>query len=172
MSTDVCGRLVEVMSGVPLDAFLRERVLDPLGMKETAFCAPESEVGRCSTLYTRGADRKLTPMAKPRSMTRPPTFLSGGGGLMSTTDDYLRFCHMLLNGGELDGVRLLGPRTVAYMGRNHLPGGKLLNELGQSTFAESAMEGTGFGLGFSTIEAPDRTSAGWGQRGYEQWNPG
>src|SRR3546814_5678284 len=86
------------MSGVPLDAFLRERVLDPLGMKETAFCAPESEVGRCSTLYTRGADRKLTPMAKPRSMTRPPTFLSGGGGLMSTTDDYLRFCHMLLNG--------------------------------------------------------------------------
>src|SRR3546814_12431928 len=86
MSTDVCGRLVEVMSGVPLDAFLRERVLDPLGMKETAFCAPESEVGRCSTLYTRGADRKLTPMAKPRSMARPPTLPSGGGGLMSTTE--------------------------------------------------------------------------------------
>src|SRR3546814_4966048 len=72
--------------------------------------------------------------------------------MMSSTDYYLLFCHMLLNGGGLAGGRRRGPRTVAYMGRNHLPGGKLLNELGQSTFAESAMEGTGFGLGFSTIE--------------------
>ena len=152
MSTDVCGRLIEVISGMPLDQYLRERVLDPLGMKETAFSAPESDLDRCCPLYVRGADRRLTRFAKPESMVRPPTFLSGGGGLVGTTDDYLRFCHMLLNGGELDGVRLLGPRTVRYMTRNHLPGGRLLNELGQSTFAEAAMEGTGFGLGFSTIE--------------------
>src|SRR3546814_16328529 len=106
------------MSGVPLDAFLRERVLDPLGMKETAFCAPESEVGRCSTLYTRGADRKPTPMAKPRSMTRPPTFLSGGGGLMSTTDDYLRFCPKPPTGGDADGVPLLGKLSGDNLGRH------------------------------------------------------
>jgi CubicO group peptidase (beta-lactamase class C family) len=152
MSTDVCGRLIEVMSGMPLDRYLRERVLDPLGMKETAFHAPEADLDRCCPLYVRGADRRLHRFARPESMVRPPAFLSGGGGLVSTTDDYLRFCHMLLNGGELDGVRLLGPRTVRYMTRNHLPGGRLLNEVGQSTFAEAAMEGTGFGLGFSTIE--------------------
>jgi CubicO group peptidase (beta-lactamase class C family) len=85
-------------------------------------------------------------------MVQPPKFLSGGGGLVGTAPDYLRFCHMLANGGELDGVRLLSPRTLRYMTRNHLPGGKLLNEIGQSTFAEAAMEGTGFGLGFSVIE--------------------
>jgi len=152
MSTDVCGRLLEVMSGMPLDQYLKERILDPLGMKETAFHAPEADLARCCPLYTRGRGGGLKVMAKARSMTRPRTFLSGGGGLVSTTDDYLRFCHMLLNGGELDGVRILGPRTLAYMTRNHLPGGRLLNEVGQSTFSEAAMEGTGFGLGFSTIE--------------------
>lgn len=152
MSTDVCGRLIEVMSGMPLDRYLRERVLDPLGMKDTAYSAPEADLERCCPLYVRGADRRLRRFASPESMVRPPKFLSGGGGLVGTIDDYLCFCHMLLNGGELDGVRLLGPRTVRYMTRNHLPGGKLLNEAGQSTFAEAAMEGTGFGLGFSTIE--------------------
>lgn len=152
MSTDVCGRLIEVMSGQPLDAYLQEHVLGPLGMVDTAFHAPEGDLERCSVLYARGADGKVQPMASARRMTEPPAYLSGGGGLMGTARDYLRFCHMLLNGGELDGVRLLGPRTVDYMTRNHLPGGKLLNELGQSTFAESAMEGTGFGLGFGIIE--------------------
>ncbi len=152
MSTDVCGRLIEVMSGLPLDQYLRERVLGPLGMHDTAFHAPEADLGRCSPLYTRGTDGGLHRMAGPEAMVQPSKFLSGGGGLVGTADDYLRFCHMLLGGGALDGVRLLGPRTVAYMARNHLPGGKLLNELGQSTFSEAAMEGTGFGLGFSTVE--------------------
>jgi len=152
MSTDVCGRLIEVLSGQPLDQFFRERILGPLGMVDTGFAAPEEDLDRCSVLYVRGADGKLHAMASPKRMVRPPAFLSGGGGLVGTGRDYLRFTHLLLNGGELDGVRLLSPRTVAYMARNHLPGGRLLNEMGQSTFAEVAMEGTGFGLGFGTVE--------------------
>jgi CubicO group peptidase (beta-lactamase class C family) len=152
MSTDVCGRLIEVLSGLPLDQYLEERVLGPLGMTDTAFHAPEADLSRCSPLYTRGTKGGLHRMAGAESMVRPPKFLGGGGGLVGTADDYLRFCHMLLGGGALDGVRLLGPRTVAYMARNHLPGGRLLNELGQSTFAEAAMEGTSFGLGFSVVE--------------------
>src|SRR5690606_27580014 len=139
-------------SGQPLDVFFQERILGPLGMVDTAFHAPEEELDRCSPLYIRGLDGRLQAMASARQMTRPPRFLSGGGGLVGTGRDYLRFCHMLLNGGELDGVRLLSPRTVAYMARNHLPGGRTLNEMGQSTFAEVAMEGTGFGLGFGTVE--------------------
>jgi CubicO group peptidase (beta-lactamase class C family) len=152
MSTDVCGRLIEVMSGQSLDDYLRDQVLDPLGMRDTAFYAPESELDRCSPLYTRGNTGGLHRMAGPESMVRPVKFLGGGGGLVGTGPDYLRFCHMLLNGGELDGIRLLSPRTVRYMARNHLPDGKLLNEVGQSTFSEAAMAGTGFGLGFATIE--------------------
>jgi CubicO group peptidase (beta-lactamase class C family) len=152
MSTDVCGRLIEVMSGQALDEFLRDRILDPLQMGDTGFHAPESDLGRCSPLYVRGADGSLKVMAPAQTMVEPPKFLSGGGGFVGTAPDYLRFCHMLANGGELDGVRLLSPRTVRYMARNHLPDGKLLNEIGQSTFSEAAMEGTGFGLGFSIIE--------------------
>jgi len=152
MSTDVCGRLIEVLSGQSLDEYFRDRILDPLGMRDTGFHAPESELDRCAPLYVKGGDGALKVMAPSTSMVQPPKFQSGGGGLVGTGPDYLRFCHMLGNGGELDGVRLLSPRTLSYMARNHLPGGKLLNEVGQSTFSEAAMEGTGFGLGFSIIE--------------------
>jgi CubicO group peptidase (beta-lactamase class C family) len=152
MSTDVCGRLTEVMSGQTLDVYLRERVLGPLGMVDTAFSAPEADLDRCCPLYTRSQSGGLHRMTGPDTMVQPPKFLSGGGGLVGTAPDYLRFCHMLLRGGELDGVRLLSPRTVRYMARNHLPGGNLLNEVGQSTFSEAAMAGTGFGLGFAVIE--------------------
>ncbi len=152
MSTDVCGRLIEVMSGQSLDEYLRDHVLEPLGMRDTGFVAPESEIDRCSPLYTRRAAGGLHRMSGPESMVQPRKFFSGGGGLVGTASDYLRFCHLLLRGGELDGTRLLSPKTVAYMARNHLPGGKLLNEIGQSTFSEAAMAGTGFGLGFAVIE--------------------
>src|SRR3546814_18246476 len=114
-------------------------------MKETAFCAPESEVGRCSTLYTRGADRKHTPMAKARSMTRPPTFLSGGGGLVSTTHDSLPFCPMLLHGAALAGVRLLGPRTVASMGAHPPPARQPPTQPEQPPFTPPPLEGHGDG---------------------------
>lgn len=152
MSTDVCGRLIEVMSGQSLDEYLRDNVLEPLGMSDTGFHADEADIERCSALYTRGSDGGLHRMVGPGSMVRSPKFLSGGGGLVGTAPDYLRFCHMLLAGGSLDGVRLLSPRTVRYMARNHLPEGMLLNQVGQSTFSEAAMAGTGFGLGFAVIE--------------------
>ncbi|WP_426571381.1 serine hydrolase domain-containing protein [Aquihabitans sp. McL0605] len=155
MSTDVCGALVERMSGLTLDEFFRTRILEPLGMTDTGFAAPESEVERCSALYARlpGWDTKMR-IAEPRGMTKPPTYLDGGGGLVSTADDYLRFCHLLVGRGAVDGVRLLSPRTLAFMASNHLPGGRTLNEMGQATFSEAAMEGTGFGLGFSVLVDP------------------
>jgi CubicO group peptidase (beta-lactamase class C family) len=151
MSTDVCGALIERISGVRLDEFLRTRIFEPLGMTDTGFSAPESEVDRCSTLYACTPHVKMLSLAPAAAMTRPPTFLSGGGGLVSTADDYLRFCHMLVGGGALDGVRLLSPRTLRFMASNHLPGGRTLNEMGQTTFSEVTMEGTGFGLGFSVL---------------------
>jgi CubicO group peptidase (beta-lactamase class C family) len=154
MSTDVCGALVERISGQRLDEFFRTRIFEPLGLRDTGFCAPESEVDRCSVLYACTAADRRQRAGSAASMTHAPLMLSGGGGLVSSTDDYVRFCHMLLNGGELDGVRLLSPRTVQFMASNHLPHGKTLNEMGQSTFAESAMEGTGFGLGFSVLVDP------------------
>lgn len=167
MSTDVCGRLVEVMSGQTLDEFFRDRIFEPLGMTDTGFVVPESEVGRCSTLYF-AAGKAMTVMAPARSMTVAPSMLSGGGGLVSSADDYLRFCHFLVNGGELDGVRLLSPRTLQFMTTNHLPGGKTLNDMGQSTFAEVAMAGTGFGLGFSVLVDP-AASQSLGSAGQDAW---
>lgn len=154
MSTDVCGALVERMSGMALDEFFESRIFAPLGMSDTAFAAPEADVERCSPLYVFAPGKGMNRLASARSMTRPPHMFSGGGGLMSTADDYLRFCHLLLGGGQLDGTRLLSPRTVAFMQRNHLPDGKMLNDMGQATFSETAMEGTGFGLGFSVLVDP------------------
>ncbi|MDQ2650112.1 MAG: beta-lactamase family protein [Actinomycetota bacterium] len=151
MSTDVCGALVEKMSGLPLDEFVRTRILEPLGMRDTGFHAPEADLDRCCPLYVFAPGKGMNKLGSARSMTQPPAMLNGGGGLVSTADDYLRFCHFLLGGGQLDGVRLLSPRTLAYMTMNHLPGGQTLNEMGQTTFAEVAMEGTGFGLGFSVL---------------------
>lgn len=151
MSTDVCGALVERISGVPLDDVLRTRIFEPLGMADTGFHAPEADLDRCSVLYANTPTTTMLPIAPAQAMTRPPRFLSGGGGLVTTADDYLRFCHLLVGGGQLDGVRLLSPRTLRLMTRNHLPGGRTLNEMGQTTFSEVSMEGTGFGLGFSVL---------------------
>jgi CubicO group peptidase (beta-lactamase class C family) len=154
MSTDVCGALVERMSGQSLDEFFRSRILEPLGMHDTGFVVPETDLDRCSPLYVFAPGKGMNKLGGPKSMTTPPAMLNGGGGLLGSADDYLRFCHFLLNGGELDGVRLLSPRTVDFMTTNHLPEGKSLNEMGQTTFAEVAMEGTGFGLGFSVLLDP------------------
>jgi CubicO group peptidase (beta-lactamase class C family) len=152
MATDVCGALVERISGQSLDEFFRTRIFDPLGMDDTGFSAPAADLDRCSALYVNlpGMEEKA-PLADRASMTVVPSLLSGGGGLVSTASDYLRFGHLLLGGGELDGVRLLSPRTLRMMTLNHLPGGKTLNEMGQATFSEAAMAGMGFGLGFSVL---------------------
>ncbi len=171
MSTDVCGRIVEVVSGMTLDAYFDEHIFGPLGMVDTGFWLSEEQLPRLPACYTRTAETRLHEInrAAHPAAGRSPAYLSGGGGLLSSTADYQRFCDMLLNRGELDGNRVIGPRTLAYMVSNHLPGGSMLNEMGQSTFSEAAMEGTGFGLGFSVLADPAVNQAigtvgeyGWG----------
>jgi CubicO group peptidase (beta-lactamase class C family) len=155
VATDVLGRLVEVVSGQSLDAFFAERIFGPLGMTDTTFGCPESQKGRLAALYAMGPGRtqpiRMDGLGK---RTTPPSWLSGGGGLVSTTRDYTRFTWMLLNGGELEGVRLLSPRTVRYMTRNHLPGNVDLATYGRPLFAETRFDGVGFGLGFGVIMDP------------------
>ena len=154
VSTDVLGRLIEVVSGMTLDEFLRTRILEPLGMTDTDFHVHDAAVDRFATLYVRNpatGGAVPAPEAFQRAGAEKPTMLGGGGGLVGTAHDYLRFAHMLLNRGELDGVRLLGTRTVDYMTRNHLPGGADLERFGRPLFAETSFDGAGFGLGFSVM---------------------
>jgi CubicO group peptidase (beta-lactamase class C family) len=153
VSTDVLGRVVEVASGMRLDEFLQTRIFDPLGMTDAAFYA--KDVDRLAALYvpTPGTGQILRMDAMGDGAKTKPTFLSGGGGLVASARDYHRFNTMLLNGGELDGVRLLGTRTVDYMSENHLPGGKDLEEFGRPLFAETSFAGVGFGLGFSVVQS-------------------
>ncbi len=171
VSTDVCGRIVEVVSGQSLDAYLRDHVFEPLGMVDTGFSVPDGQADRFTTNYAiKPGDRRLFAL-DPRDGSRylsPPKFLSGGGGLVSTTADYLRFANALVDGGALDGERIIGRKTLAYMTLNHLPDGKTLNEMDQSTFAEVAMEGTGFGLGFSVMVDP-AAGAAVGSPGEYAW---
>jgi CubicO group peptidase (beta-lactamase class C family) len=152
VSTDVLGRVVEVASGKALDEFFDEEIFGPLGMGDTGFWVDESDVDRLATLYLAAPGGKMAPggdMGRP--VLKRPSFLSGGGGLVSCAHDYHRFTQMLLRGGELDGVRLLSPRTVRYMGRNHLPGGQDLETFGRPLFAEVPFRGVGFGLGFAVV---------------------
>ena len=160
VATDVLGRVVEVASGQSLDEFFAQRILNPLGMADTAFYAQPDDVPRLAALYGRDLKGKAARMERAgAAAAKPPVMLSGGGGLVSTAADYNRFLRMLLGtadspAGELDGVRLLGPRTVAYMGRNHLPGNQDLARFGRPLNAESPQVGTGFGLGFAvTLDA-------------------
>ena len=155
VSTDVLGRVIEVISGQPLDEFLAARVLGPLGMVETTFCAAEPDHGRLAALYTPDPETgRATRSPMSVAATRQPDCLSGGGGLVSSADDYARFTGMLLRGGELDGVRLLGPRTLRLMTSNQLPGHVDLEAFGRPLFAETTFDGVGFGLGFSVVEDP------------------
>jgi CubicO group peptidase (beta-lactamase class C family) len=122
-SIDVLGRIVEVVSGTTLDHYLDSALFRPLGMRMTAFHATPAMAGQITAIYSRGADSRLhamTPLLSPE-FTAEGKLLSGGGGLLSTPSDYLRFAQMLLNGGELDGRRVLKRETVALMMQNHLP---------------------------------------------------
>lgn len=155
VSTDVLGRLVEVVAGKPLDEVFAERVFGPLGMTETSFgLRPDDDPALLARLYGPG----LTPLAafEPAAKQKP-AFLSGGGGLVSTAGDYLKFVEMLRAGGATpDGGRVLGSRTVAHMVRNHIPGGADLETYGRPLFAETPLRGVGFGLGFSMVLDPAR----------------
>lgn len=155
LATDVLGRLVEVVSGTTLDDFLAARIFGPLAMVDTGFHVPADQQHRLARLYLNlpsgglAAGDQLGNFVLSR-----PSLLSGGGGLVSTTADYHRFTQLLLREGELEGVRLLSPRTVRYMTRNHLPGGCLLDEIGRPIHAETPQRGVGFGLGFAVVEDP------------------
>jgi len=147
VSIDVLGRLIEVLSGEPFDAFLRERVFEPLGMADTGFWVSEDSA-RLATLYSTAPDGRLTPIESPGGpYDAPRALLSGGGGLVSTIGDYWRFGQMLVNGGVLNGVRVLAPGTIRLMGSNHLPAHIRY-------YGSPPHVGYGFGLGVRVLRNP------------------
>ena len=152
---DVAGYLVEAISGQRFSDFLRERILAPLRMYDTDFMVPASKRDRlASCYYIRESKMLLFDDAQNSTYAQPPQLESGGGGLAGTAADYLRFCRMMLGGGELEGARLLSPKTVELMTRNHLPGRRTMTEMMPVTgaFNESGYAGVGYGLGVSVTE--------------------
>jgi CubicO group peptidase (beta-lactamase class C family) len=155
VASDVLGRVVEVVSGQPLDRFFDERIFGPLGMDDTGFWVEGGAAGDLAALYAAGPQgRPVRDDQLGGRALRRPACLDGGGGLVSTAADYHRFTQALLGGGELDGTRLLGRRTLAYMTRNHLPGGADLESFGRRLFAETTFDGVGYGLGFAVLLDP------------------
>jgi CubicO group peptidase (beta-lactamase class C family) len=156
VATDVLGRLVEIVSGQPLDAFFAQRILGPLRMTDTRWWVDGVDAGRLAALYVPdpATGRAVRFDEHGGRALEKPELLSGGGGLISTAADYHRFTQLLAREGELDGVRLLGPRTVRLMTRNHLPGGWDLGRLSTGGFAETTFDGIGFGLGFAVVQNP------------------
>jgi CubicO group peptidase (beta-lactamase class C family) len=171
LGIDVCGRLVEILSGRSFDDYLASELFAPLAMADTAFHVPEDHSGRLAASYARNARKELVLVDDPA--TSPylvqPRFLSGGGGLVSTTADYLRFCQMLLGGGEHDGRRILGPKTVELMTLNHLPGGGELGDFAlPGGYGEVGFEGMGFGLTMA-VNAGPVASGVIGSQGEYSW---
>ncbi len=159
VAIDVAGYLIQVISGLPLGDFIRREILVPLKMADTDFVVPRDKTDRFAACYLLREGRLAPFDAYPNAKYHePPGLESGGGGLAGTADDYLRFCRMLLNRGELDGVRLLSPKTVALMTANQLPDGKEIADLSPSAdaFNESGYRGIGFGLGVAVTLDPVR----------------
>ena len=170
VATDVIGYLIGKISGMPFEQFLKERIFGPLGMSDTDFFVPNEKVRRFAACYSADPPGRLAFHATERkgaltlqddpttsSYLSPPSLVSGGGGLCSTTADYLTFCRALINGGELGGVRLIGPKTLQLMTSNHLPGGLDLPAMSRSLFSEATYNGIGFGLGFAVTMEPAKT---------------
>src|ERR1043166_9337725 len=153
VSIDVLGYLVEKLSGMSFGEFLRTRLFEPLGMNDTAFWVPEDKIERFASCYqpeSGGRGLKVQDDARESPYAAPPKLESGGGGLVSTAEDYLRFCRMMLNGGTLDGVQILSPKTVALFSLNYLPDNKEIIDLSfPGMFSESSYAGVGFSLGCS-----------------------
>jgi CubicO group peptidase (beta-lactamase class C family) len=160
-ATDVCGHLVEALSGTSLDRYFEEHVFEPLGMADTAFSVAPEKVDRFAANYQRMPDKTIKRIDDPyrSAYQEQPSFLSGGGGLTGTTADYLRFCEMLRCRGALDGERIIGSRTLDLMTKNHLAGGKDLTRMAVGAFSETAYEGVGFGLGFAMSLSEVETGA-------------
>lgn len=159
VATDVVGYLVQLVSGRSFADFVREKILGPLKMADTDFLVPAGKRGRFAACYML-KDGKLDLFDDPAksAFLAPPRLESGGGGLVGTAADYLRFCRLLLGKGELEGVRLLAPKTVALMTANHLPGGKEIADLAPApdAFNETGYRGIGFGLGVAVTLDPAR----------------
>ena len=159
MSTDVLGYLVEVVSGMPFAEFLKTQILEPLGMVDTAFSVPDEKADRYMTLYEPSEDGGIQVLEHAPVSSGPLSFFhSGGAGLQSTAADYLRFCQMLLNDGELDGVRLLGRKTVELIRVNHI----------SDDWQPLERTGCGFGLGFAVVTDVAETH-GPGSEGTYSW---
>eukprot|EP00445_Apocalathium_hangoei_P023094 CAMPEP_0203900858 /NCGR_PEP_ID=MMETSP0359-20131031/43079_1 /ASSEMBLY_ACC=CAM_ASM_000338 /TAXON_ID=268821 /ORGANISM="Scrippsiella Hangoei, Strain SHTV-5" /LENGTH=330 /DNA_ID=CAMNT_0050824401 /DNA_START=102 /DNA_END=1094 /DNA_ORIENTATION=+ len=156
-ATEVTGRLIEVLSGVSFDAYLKENIFDPLGMVDTGFAISAEQVERLASIYEVSEGGDLQPceafcgFPTKAAIGDLPNFLSGGGGLYSTMSDFMKFSLMLGGKGAFEGVRLLGPRTVALMTKNHLPGGVDLASLGVSMPDFHHTRGLGFGLGVAVV---------------------
>ena len=170
VATDVLGRLVEVVSGQSLDAFFADHILRPLGMVDTGFHVEEDRQHRLAALYAKpaGGHEMVRFDQLGATIAKEPRWFSGGGGLASTIRDYSRFTWMLLGRGEFEGARLLSPRTLSLMTRNHLPGNVDLQQYGRPLFAETRFDGVGFGLGFATMIDPTATKAA-GNAGEFNW---
>ena len=150
ISIDILGYLIEKVSGMAFGEFLRTRLFEPLGMVDTGFHCPPEKISRFSSCYVPGeaGGLKLQDDAQKSSYAKPPLLESGGGGLVSTIQDYMKFCQMMVKGGALDGVRILSPKSVALFSLNHLPGNQDLTELAPAgAFSESGYSGIGFSLG-------------------------
>ena len=151
VSIDVIGYLVEKLSGMSFGEFLRTRLFEPLGMNDTAFWVPEDKLDRFTSCYQpegRDPGIKVQDDARESTYSKPPLLESGGGGLVSTAHDYLRFCRMMLNGGSLDGVQILSPKTVALFSLNYLPdNGEVADMALPGMFSETSYAGVGFSLG-------------------------
>lgn len=155
-ATDVCGYLVEALSGKPFARYLQEEIFEPLGMRDTGFWVPPEKRDRFAANYERTPGKRLRLVDDPQASPylEEPTFASGGGGLVGTTADYFRFCEMLRRKGAFEGVRVLGARTLELMTKNHLPGGGDLASVALGAFSETPYAGIGFGLGFAvTVDA-------------------
>ncbi|WP_328874966.1 beta-lactamase family protein [Streptomyces sp. NBC_00287] len=160
VATNVLGRVIEVVSGQPLDAFLAERVFRPLGMTDAGFQVTDQQADRLAELYGETDDGRITPIPGLPLRNGRPRFLSGSGGMAASAHDIHRFMELLRRRGELDGVRLLAPETVDLMTANHLPDGADLRSFGSHpAHDEPGNEGVGFGLGVSVVIDPSRTRA-------------
>ncbi|HEY3810929.1 MAG TPA: serine hydrolase domain-containing protein [Acidimicrobiales bacterium] len=171
LGIDVCGRLVEILSGRRFDEYLAAEVFGPLGMLDTGFSVSPADAGRLAASYARNSRKELVLVDDPASSPylSPPSFLSGGGGLVATTADYVRFCQMLLGAGEADGRRLLGRKTVELMTINHLPGGGQLGDLAlEGGYGEVGFDGMGFGLTMAVNQGPAQTGV-IGSAGEYMW---
>lgn len=170
LSTDVCGYLVQVISGQKLDDYFAANITGPLGMVDTAFHVAPHNIPRFAANYAPSEDGGLTLVDDPQASrySEPPTLLLGGAGLTSTASDYWRFAQALANGGELDGTRIIGRKTLELMTSNHLSAGGDLSSVAFGQWSETAYDGVGFGLGFSVTLDPARSAVA-GSRGEFAW---